>query len=148
MMHGASQTAMGTAAYEWGLRITMQDDCNAHLFLEAAGVLCRPAAGRVAQVPDCTRHVSNASPLRRPSLSRPSGTPRRTLCSPLVLRSRIALTCADGKSNLPVAAAFRVVKQAMGKWRARFTARRLDGLLDEHRPGVPRRSAMPRWSEW
>jgi transposase len=49
------------------------------------------------------------------------------------------LLCASGLSNLEVAARLGVAKQTVGKWRARFAASRLEGLLDEPRPGAPRR---------
>ncbi|MGQ0571329.1 MAG: helix-turn-helix domain-containing protein, partial [Armatimonadota bacterium] len=54
-------------------------------------------------------------------------------------RARIVLACAAGKSNTMVAAEHRVSKPTVGKWRVRFLARRLEGLLDEPRPGAPRR---------
>jgi transposase len=57
----------------------------------------------------------------------------------LALRSRIILLCAGGRSNTEVARELRVTKQTVGKWRARFLDRRVDGLLDEPRPGAPRR---------
>lgn len=57
----------------------------------------------------------------------------------LALRARIILACAEGKTNTEVASQFRVTKQMVGKWRARFLDRRLDGLLDEPRPGTPRK---------
>jgi transposase len=57
----------------------------------------------------------------------------------LALRAKIILACAEGKSNTEVAARFQITKQMVGKWRARFVERRLDGLLDEPRPGTPRK---------
>src|SRR4051794_15638629 len=57
----------------------------------------------------------------------------------LALRSRMILLCAAGGTNTEVAAELRVTKQTVGKWRHRFLERRLDGLLDEPRPGTPRK---------
>jgi transposase len=57
----------------------------------------------------------------------------------LALRARLILTSAAGNKNREVAAAFHVTRPTVGKWRARFIERRLDGLLDEPRPGAPRK---------
>lgn len=57
----------------------------------------------------------------------------------LALRDRIILACAEGKPNGVVARQTRVRQQTVGKWRSRFLDRGLDGLLDEPRPGTPRR---------
>lgn len=57
----------------------------------------------------------------------------------LAQRARIILESATGKSNTEVARRLRITKQMVGKWRTRFLEKRLDGLLDEPRPGTPRR---------
>src|SRR5665648_1013861 len=55
----------------------------------------------------------------------------------LALRSRIVLACAGGVDNKTVAARLGCAAATVGKWRARFVELRLDGLLDEPRPGRP-----------
>ena len=57
----------------------------------------------------------------------------------LALRARIVLDCAQGTTNGEVAQSLRITPQTVGKWRSRFVVRRLDGLLDEPRPGAPRK---------
>jgi transcriptional regulator with XRE-family HTH domain len=62
---------------------------------------------------------------------------RRKSSQALALRSRIVLGCAHGLSNKEVAARERVSQPTVGKWRRRFVESRLDGLLDDPRPGRP-----------
>jgi transposase len=66
-------------------------------------------------------------------------TRRRTTAQAVALRARIVLASAAGKTNTAIAREARVKKQTVGKWRGRFLAKRLDGLLDEPRPGAPRK---------
>jgi transposase len=56
----------------------------------------------------------------------------------LATRSRIVLRCAQGWDNDEVAAELGVHAKTVGKWRRRFLERRLAGLSDDPRPGVPR----------
>jgi transposase len=64
---------------------------------------------------------------------RPKSTQR------LATRAKIILACAEGQDNKQVAAALKVTRPTVGKWRQRFLSRRLEGLTDEPRPGAPRR---------
>jgi transposase len=66
-------------------------------------------------------------------------TRRPTTAQALALRARLVLRCAAGETATAIARDLHVTKQTVGKWRGRFVARRLDGLLDEPRPGVPRK---------
>lgn len=65
-------------------------------------------------------------------------TRRHKTSQALALRARIVLACQQDVSNTEIAERLRVTVQTVGKWRKRFVARRLDGLLDEPRPGAPR----------
>src|SRR5919205_877203 len=64
---------------------------------------------------------------------------RRKTAQALALRARIVLRAAEGLSNTAVADELGVAKHTVGKWRERFARLRADGLLDEPRPGAPRR---------
>jgi transposase len=52
--------------------------------------------------------------------------------------SQIVLQCADGHANDEVARKLGLTRPTVGKWRERFRERRMEGLLDEPRPGAPR----------
>jgi transposase len=55
----------------------------------------------------------------------------------LALRSRIVLGCGEGLSNIEVAGREGCAAVTVGKWRSRFLEARLDGLVDDPRPGRP-----------
>src|SRR6266403_3514876 len=63
---------------------------------------------------------------------------RRKTAQGLAQRARIVLLCADGKTNVAVAAELGITRETAGKWRNRFVKQRFAGLSDEPRPGVPR----------
>ena len=55
----------------------------------------------------------------------------------LALRSRIVFGCGEGLDNKSVAGRVGCSPNTVGRWRARFRQDRLDGLVDEPRPGCP-----------
>lgn len=57
----------------------------------------------------------------------------------LAFRARIILASASGLSDVDVAAKLRTSGHTVGKWRKRFLNDGIDGLLDEPRPGAPRK---------
>jgi transposase len=65
-------------------------------------------------------------------------TRRPTTGQAMAQRARLILSCAAGRTNTRIAHDLHLTKQTVGKWRTRFLAQRLAGLLDEPRPGAPR----------
>lgn len=57
----------------------------------------------------------------------------------LAMRSKLILACGRGLTNTAVAKELQVSMQTVTKWRQRFIASRLDGLMDDPRPGAPRK---------
>jgi transposase len=67
-------------------------------------------------------------------------TRRRKTAQALALRARIVLACAKpGATNSRVAEDLGVSRPTVATWRRRFAERGPDGLLDEPRPGAPRK---------
>lgn len=67
-------------------------------------------------------------------------TRRRKTAQALALRARIVLACAKpGATNSRVAEELGVSRPTVAAWRRRFAERGPDGLLDEPRPGAPRK---------
>jgi transposase len=56
----------------------------------------------------------------------------------VAMRARIVLGCEEGLSNGAVAKKLQITGATVCKWRERFRLHRLEGLLDEPRPGSPR----------
>ena len=63
---------------------------------------------------------------------------RRNSAAGLAMRSRIVLAAAEGGSNTELSQRLGLAITTVRRWRNRFAEDRLDGLLDEPRPGRPR----------
>jgi len=63
---------------------------------------------------------------------------RRKTAQALAQRARLVLAAAAGRSNGEIVQLLRVTPQTVSTWRRRFLQYRLDGLLEEPRPGAPR----------
>jgi transposase len=63
---------------------------------------------------------------------------RRKTAQGLAQRARIVVLAAEGMENKDICKRVSAAPNTVGKWRRRFAERRIDGLLDEPRPGAPR----------
>jgi len=63
---------------------------------------------------------------------------RHSSSQALALRCRIVLAAAEGQTNTAIASALGCHPVTVSKWRHRFAAERLDGLVDAPRPGAAR----------
>jgi transposase len=64
---------------------------------------------------------------------------RRSTAQGLALRARIVLACTRERTDVEIARELHLHRSTVGEWRRRFHRARLEGLLDEPRPGAPRR---------
>ena len=65
--------------------------------------------------------------------------PRQKTGQALAMRARIVLLAGEGLRNTAIAAQLGLDHHTVGRWRERFAGHRVDGLLDEPRPGAPRK---------
>ena len=66
-------------------------------------------------------------------------TRRPTTAQALALRARIILACAEGGDDIQIGKRVGAHRTTVGKWRRRYLSMGTDGLLDEPRPGAPRK---------
>jgi transposase len=78
----------------------------------------------------------NLTPVEKEKLTMLARRPKSSQA--IAMRARIVLACGEGLSNAAVATKLRITGATVCKWRERFRVRRLEGLLDEPRPGTPR----------
>src|SRR4051812_9826329 len=64
---------------------------------------------------------------------------RRKVSRGDAVRASIVLLAADGMSNSEIARRLGLTRPTVKVWRNRFAAEGMDGLLDEPRPGAPRK---------
>lgn len=64
---------------------------------------------------------------------------RRRSAAGLAQRCRIVLACAEGLTNVAVAERIGVSVPTVRRWRGRYAEHGVDGLLDDPRPGQPRK---------
>ena len=73
---------------------------------------------------------------------------RRSTAQGLALRARIVLACAEGGSNLAVAARLRVNRTTVAQWRARFLQNGWTGCPTSRARACRARSPTPRSRRW
>lgn len=66
-------------------------------------------------------------------------TRRRTTAQALARRAWIVLLSLQGLHDVHIARRLHTTRETVGRWRRRFLSRGVDGLLDEPRPGAPRK---------
>ena len=66
-------------------------------------------------------------------------TRRRTTAQALARRASIVLLSVEGINDVQIARRLQTTRETVGRWRRRFLKHGVDGLLDESRPGAPRK---------
>ncbi len=84
-----------------------------------------------------TREIPRLSEKERDELQRWVRRPKTA--QGLALRARMILASSEGQSDVAIASRLGMTRETVGKWRRRFLKNRCEGLLDEPRPGAPRR---------
>lgn len=100
------------------------------------GLRVRPRIGRTSKYGSGNLSIKMTNE-QRSELKRFTSRPKTSQA--LARRCRIVLACAEGVSDSEVADKEGVSRQTVGKWRKRFITGGVDAMLDEPRPGAPRK---------